>query len=81
MAFGVGFKVALIAEFFGAEEGLGLILNRARQSFNPPLVWASILVVVVIVVVVERAVFRPLSLLIARRSGTLGDETRLTAGA
>lgn len=69
LAFGVGFKVALIAEFFGADEGLGLVLNRSRQTFDPSLVWASILTVVLIAFVIERVVFRPIGNRIARMSG------------
>lgn len=69
LSFSVGWKVALIAEFFGAQSGLGLLMNRARQSFDTPTVFASIVVVLVIVTVVERFVFDPLSQMFARRSG------------
>lgn len=69
LSFSVGWKVALIAEFFGAQTGLGLLMNRARQSFDSPTVFATIVVVLVIVTVVERFVFDPLSQMFARRSG------------
>ncbi|TRW45830.1 ABC transporter permease [Georgenia yuyongxinii] len=69
LSFSVGWKVALIAEFFGAQSGLGLVMNRARQSFDTPTVFATIVVVLVIVTVVERLVFDPVSQMFARRSG------------
>jgi len=72
LSFSVGWKVALIAEFFGAEAGLGLVMNRARQSFDTPTVFATIIVVLVIVVLVERLLFDPLARYFARRSGTMG---------
>lgn len=72
LSFSVGWKVALIAEFFGAEAGLGLVMNRARQSFDTATVFATIIVVLIIVIVVERVVFDPLARYFARRSGTLG---------
>lgn len=70
LSFSVGWKVALIAEFFGAEAGLGLVMNRARQTFDTPMVFASIVVVLVIVVVTERLIFDPLARRWAKRSGT-----------
>jgi len=71
LSFSVGWKVALIAEFFGAQSGLGLVMNRARQSFDTPTVFATIAVVLVIVTAVERLVFDPLSHMFARRIGTV----------
>jgi NitT/TauT family transport system permease protein len=70
LSFSVGWKVALIAEFFGAESGLGLVMNRARQSLDTATVFATIVVVLIIVVAVERLVFEPASKYFARRSGT-----------
>jgi NitT/TauT family transport system permease protein/sulfonate transport system permease protein len=70
LSFSVGWKVALIAEFFGAEAGLGLVMNRARQAFDTSTVFACIIVVLLVVIVAERAVFDPLSRYLAKRSGT-----------
>lgn len=69
LSFSVGWKVALIAEFFGASEGLGLVMNRARQSFDSPTVFATVLVVVIIVMVADRLIFDPLGRWFARRTG------------
>ncbi len=70
LSFSVGWKVAIIAEFFGARSGLGLVMNRARQSFDTPTVFASIVVVLIIVMATERLVFDPVARWFARRTGT-----------
>jgi NitT/TauT family transport system permease protein len=70
LSFSVGWKVALIAEFFGARAGLGLVMNRARQGFDTPTVFATIAVVLVIVFAAERLVFEPVGKRFARRTGT-----------
>jgi NitT/TauT family transport system permease protein len=71
LSFSVGWKVALIAEFFGARAGLGLIMNRARQSFDTPRLYATVVVVLIIVGIAERWVFDPIGRYFARRSGTM----------
>ena len=71
LSFAVGWKVALIAEFFGARSGLGVIMNRARQQFDTPAVFATIAVVVIFVMVVERLVFDVIGKRLAFRAGTL----------
>jgi len=69
LAFSVGWKVALIAEFFGAQSGLGLVMNRARQFFDTPTVFATIFVVLIIIVVFETLFFAPVSRYFSRRAG------------
>lgn len=69
LSFSVGWKVAIIAEFFGAEMGLGLVMNQARQNFQTAQVFASIITVVIIVYVVESWILDPLSNYVARRTG------------
>jgi len=70
LSFSVGWKVALIAEFFGAQSGLGLVMNRARQAFDTPTVFATIVVVLIIVTIGERLIFDPISRMFANRTGT-----------
>lgn len=70
LSFSVGWKVALIAEFFGASAGLGLVMNQARQNFDSTTVFACIIVVLVIVTAAERLFFEPLGKWFARRAGT-----------
>lgn len=70
LSFSVGWKVALIAEFFGARRGLGLVMNRARQNFDTPLLFAAIVVVLIIVFIFERLVFDRVGKAFALRTGT-----------
>ncbi len=60
MSYGVAWKVALISELFGAEVGLGHLLNIASQSLDTPLVFAVIITLVILVIGVERLVFDPI---------------------
>jgi NitT/TauT family transport system permease protein len=73
LSFSVGWKVAIIAEFFGAEMGLGLVMNQARQNFQTSTVFASIITVVIIVFVVEGLILDPLGNWVAKRSGTVNS--------
>ena len=70
LSFSVGWKVALIAEFFGASAGLGLVMNNARQNFDSETVFATIMVVLIVVTVAERLIFDPLARWFAVRAGT-----------
>jgi NitT/TauT family transport system permease protein/sulfonate transport system permease protein len=60
ISYGVAWKVALIAELFGAEVGLGHLLNIASQNFNTSLVFAVIIALIIMVIGVERLVFDPI---------------------
>ena len=70
LSFSVGWKVALIAEFFGARQGLGIVMNRARQNFDTPLLFAAIAVVLIIVFIFERLIFDRIGKAFALRTGT-----------
>ncbi len=72
MSYGVAWKVALIAEVFGAETGLGHLLNIASQSMDTTLIFATIVALIVLVVGVERLVFDPIER-IAQRQRAMGD--------
>jgi NitT/TauT family transport system permease protein/sulfonate transport system permease protein len=60
-SYGVGWKVALIAELFGASTGLGYLMNLSRQNFNTSQTLACIVVTILLVFVVDRWVFQPLT--------------------
>ena len=60
ISFGVAWKVALTAELFGGDKGMGYLLNLARQDFDMPLVLAVIVVIVAFVFLTERMIFQPL---------------------
>jgi NitT/TauT family transport system ATP-binding protein len=72
MSYGVAWKVALIAEVFGAEIGLGHLLNIASQSLDTTLIFATIVALIVFVIGVERLVFDPIER-IAQRQRTLEE--------
>jgi NitT/TauT family transport system ATP-binding protein len=67
MSYGVAWKVALIAEVFGAEIGLGHLLNIASQSMDTTLVFATIIALIVLVIGVERLVFDPIERIAQRQ--------------
>jgi NitT/TauT family transport system permease protein/sulfonate transport system permease protein len=60
ISFGVGWKIALVAELFGATSGLGYLLNHARVRFDSPMIFATIATIIVVAMAVDRLVFAPL---------------------
>ncbi len=60
ISFGVSWKVALTAELFGGNAGLGYLFNVARQEYNTPLIFAVIGLIIAFVYSVNRFVFVPL---------------------
>lgn len=70
LSFSVAWKVALIAEFFGAQRGLGLLMNTARQNFDTPTLFATIVTVLVVVFLFERLIFEPVGTYFATKAGT-----------
>ena len=57
ISYGVGWKVSLIAELFGASTGLGYLLEQARQHYDMPMVFATVCAIIVLVAGMERLVF------------------------
>jgi NitT/TauT family transport system ATP-binding protein len=57
MSYGVAWKVALIAELFGGDVGLGHLLNIASQELDTALVFAIIVALIILVIGVERLIF------------------------
>jgi NitT/TauT family transport system permease protein/sulfonate transport system permease protein len=57
-SYGVGWKIALIAEIFGATSGLGNQMNVFRQNFNTAGTLACVVVVVLLVYAVDKFVFQ-----------------------
>ena len=52
--------MALTAELFGGDRGLGFLLNLARQDFDTPLILVVIFIIIIFVYSTERFVFTPL---------------------
>jgi NitT/TauT family transport system permease protein len=61
MAYGVGLKIALVAEVFEATNGLGYLMYQGEQTANTPMVFATCIAIVILYVVGDRFVFDPLS--------------------
>jgi NitT/TauT family transport system permease protein/sulfonate transport system permease protein len=66
ISFGVAWKVALTAELFGGDAGLGYLLNLARQDFDMPLVIGVIVIIVTFVFLTERLIIQPLQSRLSR---------------
>ena len=61
IAYGVGWKIALVAELFGADRGLGYLMLRAEVTGDTAMVFASCFAIVVIFVAGEKLVIDPLA--------------------
>lgn len=69
ISFGVAWKVALTAELFGGNSGLGYLLNLARNDFDTPLIFGIILIIIAFVYSMERFVFDPIQRNLAKHHG------------
>jgi len=61
IAYGVGWKIALVAELFGSESGLGFLLQQAQAVADAATVFATCLTIVVIFWLGEKILINPLS--------------------
>ena len=61
IAYGIAWKIALVAELFGASSGLGWLLQQAQTRADGATVFAACLVIVVIFALVDRVALRPLA--------------------
>lgn len=61
IAYGICWKIALVAELFGAQSGLGFLLVRAQSSADAAMIFATCLVIVAAVMVVDRLLLAPLA--------------------
>lgn len=69
ISFGICWKIALVAELFGAQSGLGYLLMQAQSSANAAMVFACCLVIVLVVFVVDRLLLAPLAAAYSRNRG------------
>lgn len=70
IAYGVGWKIALVAELFGTESGLGHLLQQAQTVADATMVFATCLAIVIIFVLGEKFVIDPLSRRYSARQAT-----------
>jgi len=61
IAYGIAWKIALVAELFGASSGLGWLLQQAQSRADAATVLAACLLIVVIFATVDGLVLRPLA--------------------
>jgi len=61
IAYGVGWKIALVAELFGAETGLGFLMQRAQTLADAATVFATCFAIVLIFFAGEKLVIDPLA--------------------
>ncbi len=71
ICFGVSWKVALTAELFGGDRGLGYLLNLARQDFDTPLILVVIFIIIIFVYSTERFIFNPIQNKLAEHNAVI----------
>jgi NitT/TauT family transport system permease protein len=69
IAFGIAWKIALVAELFGSQSGLGYLLLRAQSTSDAAMVFACCFVIVLVVFAVDRLAFVPLARAYSRNQG------------
>ncbi len=69
ISFGVAWKSTLLAELFGANRGLGYVVNQSRQNYETEVILAVILWIIVIVFAGDRLFFKPVQERIQRHYG------------
>jgi NitT/TauT family transport system permease protein len=69
IAFGICWKIALVAELFGSQSGLGYLLLRAQSTSDAAMVFACCFVIVLVVFAVDRLVFVPLARAYSKNRG------------
>ncbi len=61
IAYGVGWKIALVSELFGAESGIGFLMLRALTAADVVTLFAACFAIVLIFIAGEKLVIDPLS--------------------
>jgi len=68
ISYGIGWKIALVSELFGADTGLGYLMIQAETVSNATRVFATCFAIVVLFTLGERLVIDPLARRFARPS-------------
>ena len=69
ISFGICWKIALVAELFGAQSGLGYLMLQAQSTANAAMVFACCFVIVIVVFAVDRLVLGPLARAYSKNQG------------
>ena len=59
--------MALTAELFGGNSGLGFVVNLARQSFDTAQIFAVIAIIVLIAILSDNFILAPLQARLSRQ--------------
>lgn len=65
IAYGVGWKIALVAELFGVSSGLGAVMLQAQVVSDAAMVYATCLAIVALFLAGEKLVLDPLARVVA----------------
>ena len=66
IAFGLAWKVTLVAELFGDNRGFGYVMYIARDNIETAMIFAIIAIIIVMVSAADRFVFAPLHAAVSR---------------
>ncbi len=61
IAYGVAWKIALVAELFGTGNGIGYLMADAQQTNKPALLYGACFAIVLIFFAGEKLILDPLS--------------------
>ncbi|MGQ0663802.1 MAG: ABC transporter permease [Pseudomonadota bacterium] len=61
MAYGIGWKIALVSELFGADRGLGYLMIQAQTVSDAPMVLATCFAIVILFTAGDKLILHPLS--------------------
>lgn len=81
MSYGMAWKISLVSELFGSENGLGFVMLNAQESGNAAGVIATCLMVVIAYAGSERFILRPLFRLLQRPETLRPRREKLSPGA
>ena len=71
IVFGICWKIALVAELFGAQSGLGFLMLQAQSTANVAMVLACCLAIVIVVFLVDRLALAPLARAYSKNKGDM----------
>jgi ABC-type nitrate/sulfonate/bicarbonate transport system permease component len=61
MSYGIAWKIAIVAELFGASSGLGWLLQQAQNQSNAQRVLAVCILIVILFSIVDGFILRPMA--------------------
>ena len=77
VSFGFALIGAIVGEFLGADQGLGLLIRQAQGTFNPNGVFAAMLIIAVVALIAEGLITVLENRLLAWRPPALSDAAGL----